>query len=349
VSHRAGPPGNATENLTTPRFRQCFSRLINRAIWDQSRRLRVQLIAFGESLPVVDILAQRIHSRRDQRVTLETEPKPSNLRSSTTKSRVDDFVENGMKAVSAVGVLLLGGIAYAYGAGVGAAGAAGAGAAHATARGSSFGRPGVANNPFPGVTARPGCVGGIAGATSTGSPAPNAPPSLTSPSSANGSAVKGPLQSTPDLPRLTQQDQRLLREIKYADDRLGRVGNPKVGDKRASGEPGMAGTSQDLRRETNLPRRSSMPPPTQEAPVEASTDRASLHGKSDVSRLRERDQQLAREIKRETDKLGEVGNPGSHSTGSQVQGDYQAGTGGESRGVPHRPLNTMGAASGSAC
>jgi hypothetical protein len=251
-----------------------------------------------------------------------------------------------MKAVSAVGVLLVGGIACAYGAGVG-----GAGGAHpsAAARGSSFGRPGVANNPFPGVTARPGCIGGIAGATSTGSPAPNAPPSLTSPSSTNGSAVKGPLQSSPDLPRLTRQDQRLLREIKYADDRLGHVGNPKIGDKGASGAPGMAGASQDLRREPSLPRRSSMPPPTQLAPVEGSTDRASLQGKSDVSRLRERDQQLARELKRETDKLGEVGNPGSHSTASQMQGDYQAGAGGESRGVPHRPLNSMGAASGSAC
>jgi hypothetical protein len=260
-----------------------------------------------------------------------------------------------MKAMSAVGVLLLGGIAYAYGAGGGAGGsggaAAGAGGVHssADAGGSSFGKPGVGTNPFPGATPRPGCVGGIAGATSTGSPAPNAPPSLTGPSSTNGSAVKGPLQSTPDLPRLNEQDQRLLHEIKRADDRLGEVGNPKIGDKRAPGEPGMAGTSQDPRRETSLPRQSSTPPPTQAPPVEASTDRASLQGKSDVSGLRERDQQLAREIKRETDKLGEVGNPGNHSTGSQVQGGYQAGAGGESRGGPHRPLNTMGAASGSAC
>jgi hypothetical protein len=44
---------------------------INYATWDQSRRLRVQLIAFGESLPLADILAQRLHARRDQRVTLD--------------------------------------------------------------------------------------------------------------------------------------------------------------------------------------------------------------------------------------------------------------------------------------
>jgi hypothetical protein len=254
-----------------------------------------------------------------------------------------------MKAVSAVGVLVLGGIAYAYSAGVGSAAGAGAGAAHAAAQGSSFGKAGVGNNPLPGATPRPGCVGGITGATSTGSPAPNAPPSLISPSSTNGSAVKGPLQSTPDLPRLTQKDQRLLQEIKEADDRLGQVGNPKIGGKRASGASGMAGTSQDLRRESSVPRRSSMPSPTQAPPVEASNDRASLQGKSDVARLRERDQQLAREIRRESDKLGEVGNPGSHGTGSQVQGDSQVGAGGESPGVPHRPLNKMGAASGSAC
>jgi hypothetical protein len=249
-----------------------------------------------------------------------------------------------MKAVATVGVLMLGGIAYAYGAGVGTAGAAGA--AHAATQGSSFGKAGVGNNPFPGATPRPGCVGGITGATSTGSPAPNAPPSLISPSPTNGSAVKGPLQSTPDLPRLTQKDLRLLREIKEADDKLGQVGNPKSGDKRASGE---AGASQDLRPESSVPRRSAMPSPTHALPVEASNDRASLQGKSDVSRLRERDQQLGPEIKRETDKLGEVGNPASHSTGSQVQGDYQAGAGGESPGVPHRPVNKMGAASGSAC
>jgi hypothetical protein len=256
-----------------------------------------------------------------------------------------------MKAMSAVGVLVLGGIAYAYSAGAVIAGAAGAGAAHAAAQGSSFGKAGVGNNPLPGATPRPGCVGGITGVTSTGSPAPNAPPSLISPSSANGTAVKGPLQSTPDLPRLTQKDLRLLQEIKEADDRLGQVGNPKIGGKRVSGEFGVAGTSQDLRRESSVPRRSPMPSPTQALPVEASNERASLQGKSDVARLRERDQQLTREVKRETDKLGEVGNPGIHSnsTGSQPPGDYQAGGGGESPNVMHRPLNKMGAASGSAC
>jgi hypothetical protein len=262
-----------------------------------------------------------------------------------------------MKAVSAVSVFLLGGLAYAYGAGGGvggSGGAAGAGGVHSSAaQGSSFGKAGVGNVPLPGATARPGCVGGVAGATSTGSPAPNAPPSLTNPSPTNGSAVKGSLQSTPNLPRLTEQDQRILRQIKRTDDKLGDVGNPKINDssKRASGEPNMAGTSENLRRRTTLPRPPSMPPQTQAPPVEASTDKASLQGKLDVSLLRERDQQLAREIKRDTDKLGEVVNPRSNGTGPHVQSDYQAGAGGESRGVQtvNRPLNTMGAASGSAC
>jgi hypothetical protein len=255
-----------------------------------------------------------------------------------------------MKLVSAISVLLLGGIVYAYGAGGGAGGAAGG---HAAARGSSFGRPGVGNNPLPGATPRPGCVGGITGATSTGSPAPNAPPSLTSPSPTNGSAVKGPLQSTPNLPRLTEQDQRLLRKIKRTDDKLGEVGNPKISDssKRASGEPNMTGTREDLRQQTTLPRPPSTLSQTEAPPVEVSPDKASLQGKSDVSLLRDRDQQLAREIKRSPDKLGEVVNPRSNSTGPHVQGDYQAGVGGESRGgqTVNRPLNTMGAASGSAC
>jgi hypothetical protein len=265
-----------------------------------------------------------------------------------------------MEAVSAVSFLLLGGFAYAYGAGgaggssVGASGAAAAGGAHSSgaSQGSSFGKPGVGNLPLPGVTARPGCIGGMAGATSTGAPAPDALPSLTSPSPTNGSAVKGPLQSTPNLPRLTEQDQRLLREIKRTDDRLGEVGHPKISDssKRASGEPNMAGASEDPRRPTTLPRPST-PSQTESQPLEASTDKASLQGKSDVSTLRERDQQLAREIIRNTDKLGEVVNQRSNSTAPQVQGCYQASAGSESRAgqTINRPLNTMGASSGSAC
>jgi hypothetical protein len=163
---------------------------------------------------------------------------------------------------------------------------------------------------------------------------------------------KGRLQSTPNLPRLTEQDQRLLSEIKRTDAKLGEVGNPKISDstKRASGDPNMAGASEDLPRQTTLPRPPSTPSQTEARPVEASTDKASLQGKSDVSPLRERDQQLAREIKRTADK-GEVVKPRSNSTEPQVQGDYQANAGGESQGgqTVNRPLNTMGAASGSAC
>jgi hypothetical protein len=78
---------------------------------------------------------------------------------------------------------------------------------------------------------------------------------------------------------------------------------------------------------------------------------AALQGKSDVSGLRERDQTLARARAN----LGKSGNPGVNKTGPQVQQvqcDYQAGPEGELLGdptVPHRPSNTMGAGSGSAC
>jgi hypothetical protein len=42
----------------------------------------------------------------------------------------------------------------------------------------------------------------------------------------NGLAVDGTSQRTPDLPRLTQQDQGILAAIKQANEKLGEVGDP---------------------------------------------------------------------------------------------------------------------------
>ena len=98
------------------------------------------------------------------------------------------------------GVLLIGGLPGAIAAGGGAAGSTGGGAhaggAH-SGGGSSFGKPAVGNNPFPGVTARPGCVGGIVGATSTGAPSPKALPSQLTPAPRTDRPSRGRCKALP--------------------------------------------------------------------------------------------------------------------------------------------------------
>jgi hypothetical protein len=246
------------------------------------------------------------------------------------------------------GILVIGSVTFASAAGGGAAGTAGgahAGGAHA---GSSFGKPAVGNNPFPGVTARPGCVGGITGATSTGAPSPTALPSQLSPSPTNGSAVKGPLQSTPDVARLTKQDQRLLGDIKQANDRLGQVGNSS-GTPNGGQQPGQVVGSTDGLQGTGSSR---PPPPPQTSVAKESTDRGLAQGKPDMAHMSEQDQRLVREIFRATEKLGTVGNPNAIVGRQPPQNGVQTGPGGDLRrdpSGPHLPVNTMGAASGSAC
>ena len=253
------------------------------------------------------------------------------------------------------GVLLFGGVPGAIAAGGGAAGSTGGGA-HAGGvhgGGSSFGKPAVGNNPFPGVTARPGCVGGIVGATSTGAPSPMALPSQLSPSPTNGSAVKGPLQSTTDVRRLTGEDHRLLGEIKQANDRLGQVGKQPSGTSadghQRSQSAGAAVTDTGASRPSPSPL---PPPPTDSSAVKSSTDRGLAQGKPDVARMSEQDQRLAREIIRDTEKMGRIGNPTGRVGTSQPQQGAQIGPGNDLRrdtNGPHLPVNTMGAASGSAC
>jgi hypothetical protein len=136
--------------------------------------------------------------------------------------------------IPASAVLLCSAFALAAGggAGGGVAGAPGvsggghpSGAAH---RGSPFGNPGIENNTFPGVRAPSPCIGAVAGVPTSGAPWPIAP-ATANPSPTNGSAIGGTVQSNPDLPRLTQQDERILAAIKQANEKLGEVGNPPNG------------------------------------------------------------------------------------------------------------------------
>jgi hypothetical protein len=263
-----------------------------------------------------------------------------------------------IKSTFLTGVLLVGSLPLAFAAGGGAAGGGATGAtagAHSSGgahEGSSFGKPAVGNNPFPGVTARPGCVGGMAGATSTGAPSPMALPSQLTPSPTNGSAVKGQLRSTPDVPRLTQQDQRLIGEIKQANEKLGQVGNSSStpsGDKQLGQHT--AGIRGDLQRQESESPQPLPPPQTDLSAAKESTDRGLVQAKPDVSRMGEQDQRLARDIIRETEKLGQIGNPHANVGGAQLQG-VPVGAGSDVRrdtNGPPLPVNTMGAASGSAC
>jgi hypothetical protein len=253
--------------------------------------------------------------------------------------------------IPASALLLCSAFAFAAGGGAGggggAAGAAGgshpSGAAHG---GSSFGNPAVENNTFPGVRARSGCVGAVAGVPSTGAPWPMAPPSKTNPSPTNGLAVEGTVQSNPDLPRLTQQDERIIAAIKQANEKLGAVGNPTNGrtkNRQPSRPANVIGTNEGIQRRNSGPLRPLAPPALSDSSaIKETTDPRSVQGKPDVSHMSEEAQRLAREIIRVTDKLGKVGNPGSGDGRSQAQQDSLAGP---SANGPHRPTSTMGATS----
>jgi hypothetical protein len=171
-----------------------------------------------------------------------------------------------------------------------------------------------------------------------------------SPSPTNGSAVKGTLQSTPDVSRLTREDQRLIGEIKQADDKLGAVGNPNNG-RPGSQQPGRPDNVTGVQQQGSAASRP-LPPPPQTSAVKESTDRGTAQGKPDVARMGEEDQRIIREIIRDTDKVGKVGNPNAGRGRSQPQPGSVAGPGSDLRrdtnGL-HLPTNTMGAASGSAC
>jgi hypothetical protein len=243
----------------------------------------------------------------------------------------------------------------AGGVGGGSVGGA-AGVAHGSgAHGNSFGKPAVDNNSFPALKARSPCIGAVAVIPTTGAPLPNAPPSNTNPSPTNGLAGGGTVQSNPDLPRLAPQDQGIVAEIKLANEKLGEVGNPPGRiDRQASRPASVTGTNDGIQRNGGIQRRdtgrsralgslalgdSSAVPP----------DPRSIQGKPDVNRMSEESQRLAREIIRETDKMGRVGNPGGLG---KTQPDLSVGPPSDPRRNatgPRRPTNTTGAASGQGC
>jgi hypothetical protein len=240
----------------------------------------------------------------------------------------------------------------AGGAGGGVGGVAGAaggshpsGAAH---RGSSFDNPA---NISPGARARSGCLGAVAGVPSSGAPWPVAPRPRTGPSATNEPAIEGATQSNPNLPRLSQQDQRIIAAIKQANDRLGKVGNPTHGQTKNT-QPGRTADVTGLRERVQRSDSGSfrpLIPPAQREPSEGeeTTKRPSVQSKPDVSHMSEQSQRLAREVIRDTERLGKVGNPGSGDGRSQAQQDALAGSnanvGGDTNG-PRGPMNTTSAA-----
>lgn len=176
------------------------------------------------------------------------------------RSRPKPAGQNAMikLAIPASVLLLCSTFAFAAGgAGGGVGGAAGAaggshpsGAAHP---GSSFDNPA---NISPGARARSGCLGAVAGVPSSGAPWPVAPPSRTDPSPTNEPAIEGAVQSNPKLPRLSQQDQRIIAAIKQANDRLGKVGNPTNGEDKntqPSRSADVTGLREGIQRRGNCP------------------------------------------------------------------------------------------------
>jgi hypothetical protein len=263
------------------------------------------------------------------------------------------------KQVFRLSALLIASVSIASAAGGGAGGSAG-GAAGGGAHGSgghggpSFGKPALENSAFRVLRARSPCAGAVAVIPTTGGPLPEAPPTKTNPSSMNGSAVEATVQSAPELPRLSQQDGRIIAAIKLANERLGEVGNPPPGriDRQPSRPASVTGTNDGIQRRDSGRSRALGPLALGDSSVAKETpDPRSIQGKPDVNHMSEESQRLAREIIRETDKMGRVGNPGGLGR-TQPQGDSSVGPPSDLRRNatgPHRPTNAMGAASGSGC
>jgi hypothetical protein len=265
------------------------------------------------------------------------------------------------KQVFRLSALLIASVSIASAAGGGAGGSA-RGAAGGGAHGSgghganSFGKPAVENSTVQGLRARSPCTGAVAVIPTTGGPLPNAPPSTTNPSPTNGLPVGGTVQSNADRPRLTRQDEGIIAAIKLANEKLGEVGNPPHGriDRQPSRSASVTGTNNDgiQRRDSGRSRALGPLALGDSSTVKETPDSRSIHGKPDVNHMSEESQRLAREVIRETDKLGKVANPGSGNGRPQTQQESLAGSNGD-LGRPsngsRRPTNTMSAAPGSGC
>jgi hypothetical protein len=249
--------------------------------------------------------------------------------------------------IPAGAVLLCSVVALAAGGGGGAAvgvgGAAGvavggrsSGAAH---RGSSLANP-IENSTSPNGRARAPCIGAVAGVPTSGAPYPVGP-ATTTPPPMNGLAFDGTVQRNADLPRLTQQDERILAAIKQANEKLGQVGNPPNGrtDRQPSRPATVLGTNDGIQRRDSSRSRPLGPLALGDPSSGKETaDPRSIQGKPNVNHMSEESQRLAREIIQSTDKLGRVGNPSGIPAGSI--GDSQSDING-----PHRPVTTVRATS----
>jgi hypothetical protein len=171
------------------------------------------------------------------------------------------------------------------------------------------------------------------------------------------------VQNNPDLPRLPQQDEGIIAAIKLANEKLGEVGNPPQGgiDRQpsrpasvtGSRPASVTGTNDGIQRRDSGWSRALGPQALGDSSSAKETpDPRSIQGKPDANHMSEETQRLAREIIRETDKLGKVANPGSGNGRPQAQQDSLAGPHGDlgrHTNGSHQPTNTMGAAAGSAC
>jgi hypothetical protein len=263
---------------------------------------------------------------------------------SAASARVVSVEHSMFRRVFPLSALLIASVSIVSAAGGGAAGGAGGaagGGAHGSSGhgGSSFGKPAV-------VTARPGCLGAVAGVPFAGAPWPTPSPSKTNPSPTNGLAVEGTVQS--NLPRLTPQDQRILAAIKQANEKLGTsvmgTTDGQVKNRQPSRPANVTSTNEGIQRRNNGPFRPLIPlAQSDSSAVKKTTDPRSVQGQPDVSHMSEESQRLAREIIRETDKLGKVGNSGSGDGRSQAQ--QESLTGPSDTNNPHRPTSTVGATS----
>jgi hypothetical protein len=237
------------------------------------------------------------------------------------------------------------------GAGVSAGGAAGAATgshASSTSHGAS-GNTAIENNTFPGPRPLSGCLGAVAGVPFAGAPWPRAPQSRTNPSATNGLAAG---ETNPDIPRMTREDQRIIDEIKQANERLGTVGNPATGrtENRQTNRPGeVTRTNEDIqRRNTDRSRPLTVSAPSDSSAAGERTDPRSVESKPNVSQMSEDSQRLAREVIRDTDKLGKVGNPGAGGANQAQQGSLAGAASDRPSDVngPHLPTSTVGASRG---
>ncbi len=136
------------------------------------------------------------------------------------------------------------------------------------------------------------------------------------------------VQNKPGLPRVSAQDERIIAAIKEGNEKLGRRNPPNGQTKPGQPSP----PANDIRANENIQQRNRVLSTSGSGGTQRSSagketsDPRSVQSKPDVSHMSEESQRLAREIVRDTDKLGKVGNPGNGNAKSQAQQDSLAGS-----------------------